>query len=110
MRLARVESLLKQHIATIIQQKVNNPKIGFISIVSVSVTKDISTAHVYYSQIGSEEDRKKTYFALKSSAKFIKGELGKLLHLKTTPNLIFKYDPSIERGSNIISKLNQLSA
>ena len=58
-RMKRVENLILQSIPTIISQKINDERIGFISITGVEMSKDLSTAKVYYSQIGSEEEKSK---------------------------------------------------
>lgn len=110
MRLERINSLLKQEIATILTRRINDQRIGFISITEVKISKDLSLAKVFYSQLGSEEDRKRTKKGLQAARKFIKGEIGRVIKLRTVPDLCFIYDESIERGSRVLSKLNKLAS
>jgi len=107
-RIDRVEELIKQEIANILIKKANDHRIGFISIQKVKVTKDLSHAKVFYSQIGSDEEKKKTYRALRSASNYIKGELGKVISLKTIPTLRFIFDESIERGVELANKIKGL--
>ena len=100
-RIKRISSLLKQELSKIIQSKLRDDRIGFISIIDIEITKDLRFAKVFYSQIGSDEEKKDTQKALKIAAKFIKGELGRAIQLKTVPNLKFIYDESIERASHL---------
>ena len=107
-RMKRVENLILQSIPTIINQKVNDERIGFISITSVEISKDLSTAKVYYSQIGSEEEKEKTFKGLCSAAGTIKGYISNIVHLKRIPNLRFIYDDSLERGVETLKKIQEL--
>lgn len=105
-RLDRVNSLLRNEIANILLLKVNDARIGFISICEVRASKDLRHAYVYYSQIGTEEDKAKTKKGLYSASKFIYLDLKKRLSLATIPYLHFRLDTSLERGSRILDKLN----
>ena len=74
-RLFKVASLLKKEISAILLTRINNNKIGFITILSVDVSKDFSVAKVFYSQIGSDQEIQETKKALSSASKFIYFEL-----------------------------------
>lgn len=108
-RTDRVATLIQREIAQIIQRQMSSSKVGMVSIVSVDVSPDLRNAKVYYSQIG-DYDRTQTQTFLRKSAGFVRGELGKVLHLKTIPKLTFVYDESIERGDRILDQLRSLDA
>tara|TARA_A100001011_G_C14020263_1_gene719138 strand:+ start:380 stop:712 length:333 start_codon:yes stop_codon:yes gene_type:complete len=107
-RIDRVESLLRQEIAKILQDRLRD-ELGFISVTVVRVTKDLSLAKVYYSQLGSDEDREVSFELLKKKAKWIKGELGRVIRLKKIPNLRFYYDDSLSQGDQILQNLDAIS-
>jgi ribosome-binding factor A len=103
-------SLLKKEISSILLTRVNDNKIGFITIINIEVAKDYSIAKIYYSQLGSDTEIQETKKALMSASKFIHFELCKgIKYIQTVPKLKFIYDDGIERGANIINKLNTLS-
>ena len=104
----RIESLLKQEISRIIQQDFRS-NLGLISITGIKIAKDLSSATVFYSHLGTETEQKKSFEKLSKSTSFIKGELGKHIRLKRIPNLIFRLDNSIERGFNLLQKLNKMN-
>ena len=105
----RVEALVKQEIAHIVQTKLsNNTKIGFITILRVELSNDLANAKIFYSQIGSDLEKKQTRKALMNSTKFVKFELGKALRLKIIPNIRFVFDEALEKAFNVINKLNKL--
>ena len=104
-RMIRIESLLKQEISHIIQKDFRE-NLGLISITSIRISKDLSNATVFYSHFGTEKDQKRSLEKLKKSASFIKGRLSKLIKIKRIPNLSFKLDDSLERGSHLINKMN----
>ena len=107
-RLARVSALIKVELSRIIRERINDSRIGFISIVDIELSKDLAYAKVFYSQIGTEKEKQETLKGLLAAKRFLKGELGKVLHLKTIPNLRFFLDDSIERGSNMLEKMKKL--
>ena len=104
----RIESLLKQEIAHVIQQDFRS-NLGLISITSIKVSKDLANATIFYSHLGSKEQQRKSFEKLNKSVSFIQRQLNKTLRLKRIPILKFKLDNSLEAGSNIITQLNELT-
>tara|TARA_E500000178_G_scaffold317583_1_gene338241 strand:+ start:244 stop:582 length:339 start_codon:yes stop_codon:yes gene_type:complete len=108
-RVKRLESLLKNEISSILTKKINDMRIGFISITDIKISKDNKDAWVYYSQIGSEEEKLKSKKGLSSATKFIHAELSRSIRYMPIPKLHFRFDDSLERGSDIINKINKLN-
>jgi ribosome-binding factor A len=96
LRKIKVESLLKKEISTIIMREVKDPRVGFVSVHSVSMTNDMRVAHVYVSIMGTEEEQKKALKGLKTASGFIRGQVGDAIRLRLTPQLIFQIDNSQE--------------
>lgn len=109
-RLDRVASLIKSEISLILSRKINDSRIGFISILEVELSKDLGHAWIHYSQIGSEEEKQRTKKGLSSATKFIQAELFKVLDLQTIPKIHFKFDPSLEKGVDLVTKITKLEA
>jgi len=107
-RTSKVESLIKAEISEIISRKIKDTRIGFVTITSVKVSKDLRLAKVFVSIYGSDEDKKKTLEGLTSASKFIHNELKKRLRIKIIPEIVFKIDTSIEYGIYISKVIEEL--
>lgn len=108
MRAERVGEQLKQELMDIINNKVKDPRIGFLTITDVQVTNDLSQAKVYLTVLGKEKEVDDTFKALEKARGFIKAELGSRLCLRTIPELYFEYDHSIEYGNKIERMIQDL--
>ena len=107
-RAHRVGELIQQEISALLIRGLKDPRIGFVTITGVEVTPDLHLARVYYTVVGDEAARQATAAGLKSSIPFIRSQLGKHLHMKYVPDLLFQYDTSIEYGNRIESLLRDL--
>lgn len=97
----RVGDLIKREIAQIIQRELKDPGIGFVTITDVEVSADLKQAKVFYSVLGDEDAKRKSELALKRASGFIQNEIGGRLRLKYTPEVLFRFDKSIEYGARI---------
>lgn len=106
-RLSRIEEELKREISNIINYELNNSNItGMISVTKVKVSPDLSKARVFVTMINS--NKKNTLAALKKSSGFIRREIAHKINLRTTPELIFEFDESIEYGAKIDNILKDI--
>ncbi|GFN31849.1 30S ribosome-binding factor RbfA [Paenibacillus xylaniclasticus] len=108
-RVGRVSEQIKKELSQIIQTELKEPRIGFITVTGVEVSNDLSQAKVFLSVLGSEEQKEETLKAIARGTGFIRSELGKRMRLRHTPELIFKFDSSIEYGSRIEALLEQIN-
>jgi ribosome-binding factor A len=100
-RSKRVGDRIREEISDLLLRKVKDPRIGFVTITAVEVSKNLRAAKVFYSVLGAPEDRQRAADGLASALGFIKLELGARLQLKFMPEIVFAYDPSIEYGDRI---------
>jgi ribosome-binding factor A len=107
-RVDRLASVLRVEISSLLSKKINDSRIGFISILGIKVSKDMTQATVFYSQLGSEEDKHKTKKGLQSATPFIQSELYKIIKTQTVPKIHFRFDPSLEQGTDLVNKINEL--
>ncbi len=110
-RVSRVASLIKQEISQMLLHgiKDNRVGIGMVSVTNVNVSGDLQHAKIYVSIYGSDQVRSETMAGLRSATGYVRSELGHRIRLRRTPEVIFIEDRSLERGTEIISLLNQLS-
>ena len=109
-RIERVNQLMKEEISALLQRELKDPRIGFVTVTEVEVSKDLSQAKVYVSIFGSEEEWKETFAALESAKGFIRHWLRQHLKLRVIPSLLFRPDRSMAHAAHIQGLLAQLKA
>jgi ribosome-binding factor A len=107
-RIDRLATQFQQEIATIIQQELKDPRLGFVTITRVELSRDLSHAKVHFSCLGGPQERERSQEALDHSTYFIHGLLKKRFRLKKIPEIIFRYDVSIEQSIAMTDTLDQL--
>lgn len=87
---------------------IKDPRVSSVTITGVKVTRDLSTARIYYVVGDEEADKKDIERGLKSSAHYIRRELAQVMKLRFIPELRFHYDESIGYGQKIDALLRQV--
>jgi len=77
-------------------------------VTDVDVSGDLQHAKIFVSIYGTEEAKVETMAGLKSATGYVRSELGQRIRLRRTPE-VFIEDRSIERGTRVLSLLNQLN-
>ena len=104
----RVSELIHVHLSNLLERKVKDPRLDMVTITDVEVSPDVSSAKVYFSAVGGDQTRDEARQGLESAAGWLRHELGQQLRLRRTPELIFRYDHSLERGERISNILDEL--
>ena len=107
-RIDKITEALRKEISVIVHDDLKDPRIGFVTITKVEVTQDYREAKVYFSVLGSEEERKKTTEALNSSLGFVRREIARRINLRYTPEILFREDRSSEYSVRIEEVLNEI--
>ena len=107
-RSARVGELLKKEISQIILREMKDPRIGFVSVTDVEVTGDLRQAKVFVSVYGSDKEKEETMEGLDKATGFIRKLVGERVKIYHTPELLFRYDNSIEHGVHISKIIDDL--
>lgn len=107
-RLQRIQQLIRTEIMNLLLHDIKDPRIGFITVTDVEVSKDLHYARVYFSTLGSRDERKKTLEGLQSAASYLRTQLAHNLTLKFTPELHFFFDDSFERAEHISKLLSDI--
>jgi ribosome-binding factor A len=104
----RVEEAIKKEVSTIIHDELKDPRIGFVTITRVELTKDLRSAKIFYSVLGKEESHKKTKLALDSALGYIRSLVAQRINMRFATELMFKEDRSTEYSVKIEEILNKL--
>lgn len=107
-RLERIDELIKEEVSKIILYELKNPNIEMVTVTKVETTNDLRYANVFFS-VYAEEDRKAVIIEqLENARKTVRHLLGRVIRLRYTPEIVFKYDSSIEHSAKIAKILNDL--
>jgi len=104
----RISELIHIRLTDLLERKVKDPRIQMVTITDVVVTPDAARADVHFSVLGGKSAREEAQAGLDSAAGWLRRELGQRLRLRRTPELVFHYDPSMERGDRIADILDEL--
>lgn len=96
-RVDKINEELRHHISIIIQQELNDPAIGFVTVTSVLTSPDLRHSKIYFTCMGDEKKRKETEEALTRASGYIKKLLGKLIRIKFMPEIKFIYDDTMQQ-------------
>lgn len=97
---------MKQEIADILMRKIKDPRIGFVTVTDVDVADDLRNAKVFVSVYGG--DKEASLKGLKSAAPFIRSELGKRMRMRFVPEILFRFDGTVEQGAHIMELLRTI--
>lgn len=106
--MGRVDEEVRREIGVILQQKARDPRLQWVSITRVEVSRDLSVAQVYFSTLGDDEAKAGAVEAMVKAGPFVRSELGRRLRLRRTPELRFRYDGGIEHSLRINQMLEEL--
>lgn len=76
-RIKRLQEEIKKEASFIIQRKVKDPRLGFVSITDVELSRDYSYCKIFISVLGDENEREQTMEGLHKATGFIRSELAK---------------------------------
>jgi ribosome-binding factor A len=110
MRLQRVNQLIREEISHLIQRELKDPRLGFVTVTEVDVAKDLRTAKVYVSVLGSETQWQSSLQALESARGFIRSWLLPRLRLRAVPHFTFLADRSMAHAAHIQTVLEGLKS
>jgi ribosome-binding factor A len=111
-RVERVAEQIKREIGQMLLSGsiVDRVGTGMVSVTAVDLSGDLQHAKIFVSVFGSDEVRKETMAGLQLATGRFRSEIGQRVRLRRTPEIIFVEDRSLERGTSIISLLNEISS
>jgi len=105
-RLGRIEGEMQRVLSTLVAREVRDPRVGNITLTSVSVAPDMSTARIWFVPFGDKHTPEQVSEGLNRAAGFLRGELGRALQLRHAPKLEFIYDQQIENADKLTRLIN----
>jgi ribosome-binding factor A len=110
-RTERLGRLIQEKIsALILEGKIKDPRVTpFLSITRARVSRDLSYADVYVSNIREKADIERGAEGLQSAAGFIQSQLGAVMRIRKIPRLRFHADDSLREGFDLVKKIEDLA-
>lgn len=100
-RARRLSERITQIVADMLERRIKDPRLGFVTVTDTRVTGDLRDATVFYTVYGSEEEQAATAAALASATGVIRTEVGKQTGIKHTPSITFEQDKLPEGARSI---------
>lgn len=97
-RTRRIAELLQRELAMLIARDLDDPRIGMVTITGVDVTKDLALAKVFVTRLGEAGVPTEIVAVLNHAAGYLRRRLSDHLDMRVTPELLFRYDQTVEKG------------
>ena len=107
-RTDRLDSQIRSELMELLQREMKDPRIGFATITRVETARDLGSARVWVSILGTDEEREKTMKALTAASPWLRRRLAERLTIRHMPQLVIKHDDSIEAGDRVLRLLREL--
>jgi ribosome-binding factor A len=91
-RARKLGDRIKEIVADLLETRVKDPRLGFVTLTDVRVTGDLQNATIFYTVLGDDEDRAGTAAALESAKGMLRSAVGKEISIRLTPTLEFVAD------------------
>lgn len=113
-RTERVAEEVRGELARLLHEEVSDPRVGLVTLTRVEISPDLGSARVFWSFVSEpgaaspEREAKQTAAGLASAASFLRRRLAEALPLRRVPELHFRYDPSLAKGSETLRVLQEI--
>lgn len=109
-RVERVAALVRREVSELLVNGIRDERVhhGMVSVTGVEVAGDLQHCKIRVSVLGSEDDRQQVLAGLRAATAYVKGELGRRLKMRRTPEVVFQLDRGLEKGTSVLGLLNRL--
>jgi ribosome-binding factor A len=109
-RVRKIADRIKVVVAEMLERRVKDPRLGFVTVTDVRVSGDTQQASIFYTVFGEDNDLAGTAVALESAKGLIRSEVGKQLGMRHVPTLEFHHDALPETARHIDDLLEKARA
>ena len=105
-RSQRMAEQIRRELSELVREEIKDPRVNWVSFTAVKVTKDLSSAVVYFTLM-DDEQHKETQQVLNNATGLLRRKLSSRIRSRIVPSLKFIYDASLERGSSMDALIAQ---
>lgn len=109
-RSSRVAGQLQRELSELIRREVKDPRVRHVTVTKVDVTRDLSHAKVLISVLGEDGPQPEVLAALQHAAGFLRHQLGKMLKIRSIPELHFERDDVLERAAHLTALIHRANS
>jgi ribosome-binding factor A len=91
-RTRRLSERIAKIVAELLERRIKDPRLGFVTVTEVRLTQDWREAKVFYTVFGTPEELQDTAIALRSATGVIRSEVGRIIGLRHAPSIEFIAD------------------
>ncbi|HEY6310217.1 MAG TPA: 30S ribosome-binding factor RbfA [Streptosporangiaceae bacterium] len=106
-RARKLADLISQIVAEMLERRIKDPRLGFVTVTEARLTNDLREATVFYTVLGTDAERADTAAALASATGIIRSEVGRQVGLRHTPSLAFVADELPDTAQRIEELVSQ---
>jgi ribosome-binding factor A len=106
-RVRRLADRIQIIVAEILDRRIKDPRLGFVTLTDVKVTNDLREASIFYTVLGDPTEQADSAAALSSAKGMIRSEMGQALGVRFTPSIEFIADAIPENAAHIDELLKQ---
>tara|TARA_Y100001968_G_C19195820_1_gene637494 strand:+ start:334 stop:732 length:399 start_codon:yes stop_codon:yes gene_type:complete len=109
-RVEKFAALIRREISDLLSNGIQHQMLQntIISITQVDVSGDLQHCKIFVSLFGDEKQKSEVLNGLEASSGFLKGELARRLKMRRTPEIVFKLDRAMEKGTSVLNLLGKL--
>jgi len=108
-RLQRLNVLLRRELSDLVRRELRDPRLSeMVTLTRVDTSPDLATATVYFSVIGSDDEKADTLAALSHAAPFLRRQLTGRLRIRRTPDIHFLLDETMEEAAHVLDLMKHL--
>ncbi|MGN8252112.1 30S ribosome-binding factor RbfA [Pseudomonas sp. SMV7] len=111
-RTQRIGDQMQRELSELIRREVKDPRVGLVTITAVDVSRDLGHAKVFITVMDADgtDAVPQTLKALTSAARFLRLHLGRVMQLRSVPQLHFHFDESVSRGAHLSALIERAVA
>lgn len=109
-RQERVSSRIQEEISELLQKRIRDPRLTYVTVTGVEITADLKLATVFVTALGDQKSRREALAGLQHASRYIRRELAQRLQMRFAPDLRFILDDSWERVARVEALLEKLQS
>lgn len=107
----KVQDAIRDELSAMLTKELGDPRLALASVTAVELSNDMSFAKVFVSSFKKQtEATEEAVAALEAAKGRLRGEIGRRLGIRHSPELTFRPDHSMEKAAKVLEILNEIKS